>query len=582
MRGIFVVVSMTLLLGVCISQGGSRRAWGQEDTLKPRSKQQSTADEANAVKDGRSTEQFLLGRQHMTTPCDLPETPGGARIVALAPNPPAYSVHRLNSITLSRAELPALSMRSVQAWIEVTGADTETWSVQLCAQAGAATEGEATALLGQFKLTQKGESFELSVPAQFPEQSDGAAYVRIQAPRDAPVTISGKSPISVYGMSAPVKVSTTHARLTVADTTGDVEADIKPNSGIIDFFGNRGHVRLNADWELNLVISAQQFTGDLEGTARGRIHVLLQPGFISPFEAVVNHDSDFDCRASICDQVRRADRGGKVAFTYGSGEPVLRLVSANGPVVINSTDRLPTEKDLRAELEAKSKADRQAAIRMNELAGRIHSEADARELTDAIAKQFADSLPSEWVAERIRNRIAHAEYEAVVDPWRLISEQRIADVWNEYVQEIGAPDEALVNAAEIHNMRDADQGAAEFMWTKGYQSIWTMPNIFAMGTDGKIAGSCRALETFRVFYELDNEFMNLLGARERVKMGVLASDSFKMLQKPTKSGQPTGGVLQGFVRKNPVGAAERSYLLKNGAKPFDQLLERLLNDLLSK
>ena len=163
MRGIFVVVSMSLLLGVCISQAGSRRAWEQEDTLKPRSKQPSTADESNAVKDGRSTEQFLLGRQHMTTPCDLPETPGGARIVALAPNPPTYSVHRLDSITLSRAELPALSMRNVQAWIEVTGANTETWSVQLCAQAGAATEGDATALLGQFKLTRKGESFELSI-----------------------------------------------------------------------------------------------------------------------------------------------------------------------------------------------------------------------------------------------------------------------------------------------------------------------------------------------------------------------------------------------------------------------------------
>ena len=394
--------------------------------------------------------------------------------------------------------------------------------------------------------------------------------------------ISGKSPISVYGMSAPVRVSTTHARLIVADTTGDVEADIKPDSGIIDFFGNRGHVRLNADWELDLVISAQQFRGELEGTARGRIHVLLQPGFLSPFEAVVNHDSDFDCRASICDQVRRADRGGKVVFTYGSGEPVLRLASANGPVVINSTDRLPSEKDLRAKLEAEAKADRQAAIRMNELAGRIHSEADARALTDEIAKLFRDSLPSEWVAERIRNRIAHAEYEAVVDPWRRISEQRIADIWNEYVQEIGAPDELLVNAAEIHNMRDADQGGAEFMWTKGYQSIWTMPNIFAMGADGKIAGSCRALEALRVFYELDNQFMRLVGARERVKMGVLASDSFKMLQTEPKPGQATRSVVQAFVVNDPVGAAERAYLVKNGAKAFDQLLERLLNELLSE
>lgn len=583
MRGIFVVVSMSLLLGVCSSQAGDRRAWEQEDTLKPRPKQQITADETNAVKDGPRTEQVLFGQQHITTPCDPPETPGGARIVALAPNPPAYSVHRLDSITLSRAELPALSMRNVQAWIEVTGADTETYAVQLCAQVGAATEEDATALLGQFKLTQKGESFELSVPAHFPEQSSGDAYVRIQAPRDVPVTISGKSPISVYGMNAPVKVSTTHARLTVADTTGDVEAAIKPDSGIIDFFGNRGHVRLNADWELNLVISAQQFTGDLEGTARGRIHVLLQPGFISPFEAVVNRDSDFDCRASICNQVRRADRSGKVSFTYGSGEPVLRLVSANGSVVINSTDRLSTENDLRRrELEAKSKADREAALRVNELAGRIHSEADARELTDAIAKLFADSLPSEWVAERIRTRIAHAEYEAVADPWRLISEQRVADVWNEYVREIGAPDEALVNAAEIHNMRDADQGAAEFMWTKGYQSFWTMPNIFAMGADGKIGGSCRVLEALRVFYELDNEFMNVLGARERVKMGILASDSFKRPQEQPKSGQRTRAVLQASVEKNPVGPAERIYLLKNGANAFDQLLERLLNELLSK
>jgi hypothetical protein len=95
-------------------------------------------------------------------------------------------------------------MRNVQAWIEVMGADTETYSVRLCAQVG--------------------------LPAHFAEP-DGAAYVRIQAPRDVPVTISGQSPISVYGMSAPAKVSTTHARLTVADTTGDVEAAVTYSPG---------------------------------------------------------------------------------------------------------------------------------------------------------------------------------------------------------------------------------------------------------------------------------------------------------------------------------------------------------------
>ena len=47
------------------------------------------------------------------------------------------------------------------------------------------------------------------------------------------------------------------------------------------------------------------------------------------------------------------------------------------------------------------------------------------------------------------------EYEAVRNPARLISELHIVDVWNQYVKEIGAPDEAVVSVAEIHNMRDA-------------------------------------------------------------------------------------------------------------------------------
>lgn len=67
---------------------------------------------------------------------------------------------------------------------------------------------------------------------------------------------------------------------------------------------------------------------------------------------------------------------------------------------------------------------------------------------------FADSLPPSWVTAGIRERIAHAEYEAVSNPLHQIPEQRIADVWNKYVREIGAPEEAIVTVAEIHSMRD--------------------------------------------------------------------------------------------------------------------------------
>src|SRR5260370_41887012 len=59
---------------------------------------------------------------------------------------------------------------------------------------------------------------------------------------------------------------------------------------------------------------------------------------------------------------------------------------------------------------------RQAAIRMNELAAHINSEADARALVDAVADMFADNLPSAWATRGIRGRIRLGEYESVSQP----------------------------------------------------------------------------------------------------------------------------------------------------------------------
>ena len=103
---------------------------------------------------------------------------------------------------------------------------------------------------------------------------------------------------------------------------------------------------------------------------------------------------------------------------------------------------------------------KQAAIRINELAGGIHSEADASAFVSAIAGLFAKELPPAWASSDVRQRVALAEYEAVRNPAKLIPEQRVVDVWNQYAREIGAPDEAIVSVAEIHNMRDGSYTVA--------------------------------------------------------------------------------------------------------------------------
>jgi hypothetical protein len=91
----------------------------------------------------------------------------------------------------------------------------------------------------------------------------------------------------------------------------------------------------------------------------------------------------------------------------------------------------------------KYEATRLTVVHINGLAGSIHSEADARVFIDAVVDQFTggnhQSWIQRWATRGIRHKVAHAEYEAATDAGRPIPEQRVVDVWNEYVRELDAP-----------------------------------------------------------------------------------------------------------------------------------------------
>lgn len=222
---------------------------------------------------------------------------------------------------------------------------------------------------------------------------------------------------------------------------------------------------------------------------------------------------------------------------------------------------------------------RQAANQINELAEAIHSEADAVVFVDKVAEFFADTLPLIWVTRSVRQRVAHAEFEAVSNPSRLIPEQRVADVWNKYVREIGASDEALVTAGEIHNLRDADFAISKVWWSRTNLTIWTMPNVYAVGSDGRVAEGCRAVETLRVLYDLDKLFDNLRGARDRVRRGILLSDEIgKRLDNPSAN-QKTTARLEAHMDTNPLRSAEYRYMQEHGPYILSGVVEKLFDEL---
>jgi hypothetical protein len=222
---------------------------------------------------------------------------------------------------------------------------------------------------------------------------------------------------------------------------------------------------------------------------------------------------------------------------------------------------------------------RQRAIQMNELAGHLQSLDDSRKFVEMVAAMFADDLPPKWATSTLRDRLAVAEYQSAIDPTKLILEQRIADAWNKYVREIGAPEEALVSIAEIHNLRDAFYVNAQLLWGRGNQSIWTMPDIYAVNPDGNLADGCRTFEAIRVIWDLANQFENLRVARERVRKGITASDLMRKPKGAPPSERLQAGVMV-FVSDNPVKVAEMRYVREHGASGLNRTIEDLVFDLL--
>lgn len=284
---------------------------------------------------------FLFERNHTPTPCEQSRTPQpGVRVVVRGSNRPAHSVQRTDRMDFSRADMPIFTMRLEPSMFEASANTSNNYSVELCAEAGAASESDAAALLEEIKLTRHDKVLSLSMP-KFVQERPSTAFIEVQAPRETPITVNGEyAAMRVIGLDAPVHLSTTHARITLLDTTGNVDA--RAESGIIDFSGERGHVHLDADWEINLNFTARQFDGSLDARAAQPIRVLLPSGFASAFEVTVQHKSDFVCRADICDHIAVHKRDGKSIFMFGSGIPALHFVSLGGPVILDSVDRLPT------------------------------------------------------------------------------------------------------------------------------------------------------------------------------------------------------------------------------------------------
>ena len=135
----------------------------------------------------------------------------------------------------------------------------------------------------------------------------------------------------------------------------------------------------------------------------------------------------------------------------------------------------------------------------------------------------------------------------------------------------------MLTAADVHYLRDAQYVSARFFWVRE-QDIWTIPGVFAVGPDGKVANGSRALEAIRLLWLLGTNEDDFPGVHAAAQKGVLFSDLIKQEAK-SGSGQSHGAVLLARMVSYPVQQAAFRYQRDHGARALNRAIEELLKNL---
>jgi hypothetical protein len=259
------------------------------------------------------------------------------------------------------------------------------------------------------------------------------------------------------------------------------------------------------------------------------------------------------------------------------------LLSAQqpAPAIPNGPDpHLPSPEVMRKITEQRERM-REHSIAINNLASHIQSLDDARKLVDMVADEFSDELPPKWATRSVRERIARAEFESATGA--LIPEQHIADVWNDFVEKIGAPQDTMLNAAEIHYARDAQYVSARLFWSQGQHQVWTIPGVFAIGKDGKVSGGARAIEAIRLLWQLGNLTDDFAAIHAQVQKGILVSDLITHPEVPPKPGMVrVSASFSAHSVSYPVHVAAFRYEQTYGPRALNHALDSMLKELFAE
>lgn len=219
--------------------------------------------------------------------------------------------------------------------VYVYGWDNPEFSVLNCKAASASNAESARSRLEQIKLSF--DNGQLGVRG--PEDDDWLSYLIIHAPRNSAMALRAvNGGISLEDLTGKLNVDGTNGPLSVKNCSGQVEADI--TNGPITYSGHSGNVHLraqNGPIDVNLAGTSWE-NGELEArSTNGPLDLRIPKSFRSGVLVKTRGYSPFSC-SEACAGARKDFDDESKSVQFGTGNPVVRLSTVNGPVSIGSAE----------------------------------------------------------------------------------------------------------------------------------------------------------------------------------------------------------------------------------------------------
>ncbi len=177
--------------------------------------------------------------------------------------------------------------------------------------------------------------------ASGPQGEDWLTYYLIHAPRGASVEMTAPNGgVRLYHASGNFDIATQNGPIDIDQCSGTIDAAAQ--NGPVRIKGDQGKFTVVAqNGPVSVTLSGSRWQGELQAsTHNGPLRLTLPNDFQSAVLVETAGHAPARCRVPACDKAQRTFDEERRVFRLGSGEPVVKLSTQNGPVDVRPDHEL--------------------------------------------------------------------------------------------------------------------------------------------------------------------------------------------------------------------------------------------------